>query len=307
MSDLTASVIIPHYRSNKSLMKCLVALSKQNIPAKKFEVIVVQNEEASLELNAPPLLNVKIIYEPKPGSYRARNKGAEASKGEYLFFTDSDCAPIESWISNGLYELKQGHKIIGGNIELRFSNPSSPRAIELYERVFYFNQKVSLKYDQYAATANLLIEKKTFYQVGKFDVSLMSGGDREWGRRAHKKGYAILFAPHINVHHPTRTSFIESLRRRVRVFSNDLYIRIRKFGLTPDGKKVLKEKLLSTPDQNHWAADWDFYESLSKKQKKKVLRIHALFSRLDCIILTLGSFNYKFLKALTYIDRLRLK
>jgi glycosyltransferase involved in cell wall biosynthesis len=41
------------------------------------------------KINVPSL---KYIYEPKRGSYRARNAGIQAAKGEIIAFTGADCA-----------------------------------------------------------------------------------------------------------------------------------------------------------------------------------------------------------------------
>lgn len=302
-----ASVIIPHYRSEQNLGKCVQALLQQDITENQFEIIVVQNEKSPLKLAPEISKHLKIIYEPRPGSYRARNKGVQNAKGEYIFFTDSDCMPSTSWISKGIKHMLKGHEIIGGHIELCFLDPEHPRAIELYEKVFYFNQKVSLDQEYYAATANLIVKKELFNSVGPFDASLMSGGDREWGRRAYNKGYDIHFAEDAIVFHPTRTKFFESLRRRIRIASNDLYIRMRKFGLSPEGNKELKKQLLSPPNPESWSANWKFFESLSKNQKNKVLKYHKIFSRVDYLIVVIGSVSFRALKAMTQIDRLRLK
>ena len=76
MSKPFVSVIIPVYNDSKRLQICLNALDNQTYPKDKYEVTAIDNgsdEEVS------PLVSVyrqaKAIYEAKPGSYAARNKG----------------------------------------------------------------------------------------------------------------------------------------------------------------------------------------------------------------------------------------
>lgn len=135
----------------------------------------------------------------------------------------------------------------------------------------------------------------------------MSGGDREWGRRAYYKGYQTSYVEDVIVFHPSRTKLAECLQRRIRIASNDLYIRMRKYGLTPEGKAELKKQLLAPPTPENWPANWDFFESLSPTQKSKVLRYHKLFAFVDYLIVNIGTLSFWALKALTKVDRLRLK
>lgn len=307
MSEIYASVIIPHYRCPTQLQKCLTALIKQDFSLDSFEIIVVQNEALPLNLSPSLSQHVKIFYEPQAGSYRARNTGVQNSSGSCLFFTDSDCIPATNWLSKGMEHIARGHSVIGGHIELFFHDPNSPKTIEHYEKVFYFNQNISLNEEHYAATANLIVVKDVFHQVGPFDASLMSGGDREWGRRAYRNGYPTAYLSNAVVFHPSRTGILESLQRRIRVASNDLYIRMRKYGLTPEGKAVLKNKLITQPTPETWPANWEYFYSLNTATQKKVLNLHKLFSYIDYFIVIIGSFSHRALKMLTRIDRLRLK
>src|SRR4051812_118153 len=95
------SVIIPLYRDWPRLALCIKALYEQDY--KRFEVIIINNcEEDSIPEGFYIPENFRIITEFKPGSYAARNAGIKKASGNLIAFTDSDCIPYPSWISNAV-------------------------------------------------------------------------------------------------------------------------------------------------------------------------------------------------------------
>ncbi|MFC5279646.1 glycosyltransferase [Halorubrum rubrum] len=74
-----------------------------------------------------------------------------------------------------------------------------------------------LKSKQFAPTCALVIRKEIIKQVGKFDQSLVSGGDKEFGKRVHKAGFNSRYAANIIVRHPARTTFKAHLKKAARI------------------------------------------------------------------------------------------
>ena len=213
--EVIVSVIIPTYRDDIRLNKCLEALNFQNFSNDQFEVIVVNNDpESEVEVTVPNSLNLRIITETKPGSYAARNKGIKSAKGEILAFTDSDCIPKSDWLENSVSELKKGADRIAGKIDLIFESEKL-NLIELYEDIFAFSQDYYVTIGA-SVTANMITWKKCFKTVGLFNDNLMSGGDIEWGKRANKYGYSIIFGKNCVIRHPARSKFTEVLKKKRR-------------------------------------------------------------------------------------------
>ena len=90
-------------------------------------------------------------------------------------FTDADCLPSRSWVQAAVKEIEQGAKVIGGKVEILKGSDQKICLLEDLERVFYFNQELYIKNENFAVTANLIIDRDTFTQVGLFDSSLRSG------------------------------------------------------------------------------------------------------------------------------------
>ncbi|WP_332815631.1 glycosyltransferase family 2 protein, partial [Ramlibacter sp.] len=68
----------------------------------------------------------------------------------------------------------------------------------------------------FAATANLIVRRNVFEEVGPFDGARKSGGDLEWGQRLAAAGHVLRYAPQVVVHHPARGALGELVLKRRR-------------------------------------------------------------------------------------------
>ena len=206
---IRASVIIPTYSDWSRLELCLRALKSQSIPSSEFEIIVGNNDpdcDVPSDLEVPG--NCSFVTQPRPGSYAARNLAVSASTAPVLFFTDSDCIPHERWIEEGLAILggDEGTDRIGGAVQM-FPKGAHWTAAESYDRIFSLTQERYVS-KGYSVTANLIVSRELFEQVGPFNEDLLSGGDKEWNLRATAQGHRICYAPSAVVFHPARASFL---------------------------------------------------------------------------------------------------
>lgn len=254
------SVIIPTYRDWPQLERCVNALRSQTYPRNRYEVIVINNDPNS-EHPTDNFEDVVLLSEHKVGSYAARNKGLQYSKGPVIAFTDSDCTPKDNWISEGIIYLEDNPDIsfVGGRVELTYVSDRKT-AIEIYEKAFAFPQHEINRGRNYSVTANMFAHKSAFKHVGLFDENLFSGGDREWGLRATYKGLIIGYADSAVVFHPARSSMKELFEKRIRVTGGQ-YISTKStinrlliivFGLFPPLKpftNILKNKNLTTKEK----------------------------------------------------------
>ncbi|MBR3229942.1 MAG: glycosyltransferase family 2 protein [Bacilli bacterium] len=88
------SIIIPNYNCEKYLISCLNSIECQTY--KKIEVIIVDDgsNDSSLDIinsyKKESKYEVITIFQFNQNAAVARNRGIDVSKGEYLFFLDSD-------------------------------------------------------------------------------------------------------------------------------------------------------------------------------------------------------------------------
>ncbi|MBZ8180606.1 glycosyltransferase [Oscillatoria salina] len=224
MNDFSpfVSVIVPVYNHAEHLKLCLAALARQTYPKNCYEVIVIDNGSDDAE-NIKKIVNqftqTCFTSESTPGSYAARNQGLSIAKGEIIAFTDADCIPNHNWLEKGVENLQKVPNcgLVAGKIELFFQNMVQPTPVELYESITAFPQEKLLAEKHGGATANIFTFKKVFDRVGKFNNTLKSNGDLEWGYRVYQQGYPQIYAEDVRVLHPARTSWKQLYFRSIRL------------------------------------------------------------------------------------------
>jgi glycosyltransferase involved in cell wall biosynthesis len=208
------SVIIPTYHDWDSLKLCLDSLKKQTYPQENFEVLVINNDPNDFPPYKVESGNVKLLQEFSPGSYIARNLGIFHAKGKIIAFTDSDCIPLSTWLSNAVNRFKSEpsseNSIFAGQINVFPKQRNNPNIIEIFSMNFELNQEKYVKKKRFA-TANVFIKKIFFEMVGNFNGSLKSNGDFEFASRAVKRNIDIKYCKNCQVDHPARFRFKQIL------------------------------------------------------------------------------------------------
>lgn len=102
MNNSTISIIVPIYKAEKYLDKCVESLINQTY--KDIEIILVDDGSPD---NCPKICDdwakkderVKVVHKENGGEISARFAGIEHANGNYIGFVDSD-----DWIENDMYE-----------------------------------------------------------------------------------------------------------------------------------------------------------------------------------------------------------
>jgi len=211
-------VIIPHLDDHERLAICLELLSQQSYPADSYRILVVDNgSRRPVDDVVARFPRASAAFEGERGCGSARNRGACLTHGDILAFTDSDCRPDPDWILNGVRHLAIGSSIdiVGGDIPVFCADAANPTDVELFDKVFGFEQKRYVTQKKFSAGANILVPRKVFEAVGPFRNGTMPE-DLEWGRRAVSLGYRIGFACDVVVRHPARRTWSELKSKALR-------------------------------------------------------------------------------------------
>ena len=203
------SIIVPTYDRPEQLLCCLDALAALRYPREEFEVIVVNDGGAMPPGGklAPLVERIQftLLAQENAGPARARNLGAERARGEYLAFTDDDCAPTPDWLT----ALEQAFRhapeaLVGGRIinvvEGHLCSEASQLLIEyLYG---YYNGTVD-RGANFFASNNLAISAPAFRALRGFAPSFgrAAGEDRDLCARWRFAGGRFQFAPNAVVRH----------------------------------------------------------------------------------------------------------
>jgi glycosyltransferase involved in cell wall biosynthesis len=218
-AEPTVSVVVPFYGADDSaIIKCVESLLDQDYAKDRITIIVIDNNETA---RLSPCMfggRCKIIHEPLPGSYAARNRGISESSGDIIAFTDSDCVAQRSWISAGARALKQATTpvIAGGPIMVGFGSKITKTGCELLDSIIHHRQSEYIFEHGFAATANLFVPRALIYNHGQFDARFLGGGDREFGQRLTAGGVGIVMAGDAVIMHPARKRFVDLLQKGLR-------------------------------------------------------------------------------------------
>lgn len=173
------------------------------------QVVVVDNgSRDDVEAAVREVPGVRLVREPRIGSYAARNRGLAVTAAPVVAFTDADCLPERDWLERGV-ALLAGADVVAGRIDVFPRSAHRQGAIEAYERLTAFPQRHFVERWGFGATANVLTRRSVIDAVGPFDPDLESGGDAEWGQRVTAAGYRVVYGPDAVVRHPARRTLRE--------------------------------------------------------------------------------------------------
>lgn len=179
------SVIIPTFERPAPLAHCLRALSLLDYPRERFEVIVVDDESATLPVEVVEKfcgqLDVKLLTQPHTGPSAARNLGATHARGEFLAFTDDDCAPEPRWLrALALRLAATPDRLVGGRtLNALDANPYSEMSQLIIDVVY---QHFNPVHDdaRFFASNNFALAAQHFHSMGGFNVEFTTSEDREF-------------------------------------------------------------------------------------------------------------------------------
>lgn len=215
---MTISIITINYRSKEYLKRYLSSiytnLISQSGDKYQFEVLIINNDHQSLELDFPIAFEPTIInHNENVGFGAANNIAARHAAGEFLFFLNPDIEiPDNSLLQ--MFDYFTEHPeigIIGPKILLSETNQPQPwtcgNKISLCEIMFKnsrqktWNKNEITPVDWVTGTA-LLIRKNDFLSNGGFDEKFfMYFEDQDLCLRVKAMDKKIVFFPKANVIH----------------------------------------------------------------------------------------------------------
>ncbi len=203
MSDLIASVVVPHYEDLVRLDLCLSALSVQTLPRDRYEIIVADNMSPSGldRVTAVVAGRARIVSAAEKGAGPARNAGVAAAVAPILAFTDADCVPERGWVEAGVAALASCD-FAGGAMRVSVDRSKPLTGAEAFELVFAFDNRRYVEDQAFSVTANLFCRRDVFDRTGPFKVGVSE--DVEWCQRAGGLGFRIGYAQGAVVAHPAR-------------------------------------------------------------------------------------------------------
>ena len=269
---LLFSIIIPTTSRQQSLAETLGSLGRQSLPRDCFEVFVVVNGNtqkvfAPLQAEFRQLRNLHFLFLAERNVSMARNLGAQAARGSWLAFTDSDCLPPSDWLEQAatIIDRKKKLTVFGGPV-LDHVPPgmSVPQGFQPQGwDQSYGREERFLKHDEIHMECNLMITKAVFMEVGGFREDL-GPGNRRFGfhegtelqariRRQFGERGVPFYSPKIPMLHTVRPGRMKLSNRLYRTFISG-YDYARAFPQQGISRAGLVVRILIQTVNFHWSS-----------------------------------------------------
>ncbi len=200
------SIIIPTYNRPEQLANCLSSLAALDYPRHRFEVIVVDDGS-----DRPPnevigsfgqQLQLTLLTQDNAGPAAARNTGVALARGQFLAFTDDDCAVTPNWLKAlaSRFATLLTQTIAGRTVNALPHNPFAAASQTIIDLVHaYYNADPSRA--QFLASNNLALPADIFRNLGGFDETFRTSEDRDLCDRLLHHGHRLTYAPEVVVYH----------------------------------------------------------------------------------------------------------
>ena len=197
-----------------------------------YEVIVV----GELPPECPPL-EPPFYFLPceNPATGPMRNAAAQASHGDLLLFTDSDCIVDPDWLDRAAESCTRERPVVAGGIRFPEGNAFDCGDNLAIFHAVHVSQKPARAEGWTIGTNNLAVRRDVFMELGGFDPSLCIGDDAEFLHRAEMAGHPIWFDPSFAVRHQSNRTSAEQIRGHARWYAEGTSKLLRE-GMIPERK-----------------------------------------------------------------------
>lgn len=208
------SILIPVYNGGKTLAVCLESVYKSAYT--QFECIVVDDHSSDDSTVIAEAFNTRIIrLEEQMGAAFARNKGAEAARGNVLLFIDSDVKIYPDSLEKIVKTFEENPDIAAlfGSYD---DQPGCPDFFSQYKNLFHhYTHQISREDASTFWSGCGAIKREVFKEVGGFNQRRYANAsieDIELGSRLTSRGYRVLLCKDLQVKHLKQWTFISLLR-----------------------------------------------------------------------------------------------
>jgi len=211
------SIVIPNHNNASTIGLCLDAACASDYP--EFEVIVVDDCSSD---NSTEIINrypCRLLQLPEHGgASKTRNTGAKNSRGELLFFIDSDCLVQPDTLTKAVSAYKKNGPdvVLGGTYT--WMPYDRQNFFSIFQSVYiHYSETKNLEKPDYIATHAMLISADVFHRSSGFAEDFMPIlEDVEFSHRLKKLGYRLRMDDNILVQHIFHFDLAKSFRNGIR-------------------------------------------------------------------------------------------
>jgi len=209
------SIIVPCKNRIDKLTLCINSIYESIEFAKKtkefdYEMLVVNDhsDEGFKEKINELFPNVLIVDSDGTGPGYARNLGIKSTKGEYIFFTDSDCVVSNDWILEGINILDKTNALVVQGIPWLFQQNENvymgsqeQRLYEIMFSTYLYGENKTRMTDSRNLIMNRNITKVLGDVVFAENMSKATAESRVFGNRCLEHNVEVLFDEKLRIYH----------------------------------------------------------------------------------------------------------
>ncbi|GFO53875.1 hypothetical protein GMSM_08820 [Geomonas sp. Red276] len=193
--------IIPCYNEEPYLGRCLAAIGSLYADPAAIEVIVVDNCSTDGSREVAASHGGRVLLNDRRGAAASRNLGAREARGALLAFVDADCLLPPGWLT-----------ALAGHLENRGGAAAAAPALPAAGERTWVERAWSAVFRplhaagdspapaSYLPSADLLVVRSYFEEIGGFDETLLSCEDYHLSQRLRNYGLLLLDRNHPVVH-----------------------------------------------------------------------------------------------------------
>jgi GT2 family glycosyltransferase len=306
------SVIVPTYRRQADLLRCLESVQAQTLH--EFELLVVDNAadaalaEAVATFNRGARFPATYVAEPQLGLHNARHAGVLAASTDVLVFTDDDATFDPNWLAAYVRRFDQHPEMAaaGGPARPIWEVPPPdwvPTFIRTQPAIFPIlsllepYSEFRLTRDGYFFGVNMAIRRDVVLEVGGFNPDSFGSawlGDGETGlnRKLWQRGLLVGYVPDAIVYHhvPAERMTLDYFRRReANDGACDIYARFHEDGV-PGAAGLLRTGVgIALESARDWLASLVLRGRTDPRSLRVQLRAERAWARLEYVWRLFGS------------------
>ncbi|WP_419709982.1 glycosyltransferase [Pseudomonas sp. NFX224] len=185
------SIIIPMYNEARHIARTLFAAQHSaDAAGVECELIVVDNGSSDQGPQIARQFGAQVLEMPGLLIGALRNRGAEVATGQWLAFIDADIEMPEDWLT---HLLKLESADVADVFGLDLHTPAqAPWYATAWQRRTSRPLRHNVQVVDWLPSANLLMRRSWFDDVGGFNETLRTGEDKDFTLRQRAKGARLL-------------------------------------------------------------------------------------------------------------------
>jgi glycosyltransferase involved in cell wall biosynthesis len=197
------SIVLPLYNSSKELPTALSELDRQSYLDR--EIILVDdgssdNTGESAAALAAGRRDISLVLTAHGGPAHARNEGLKRSRGEIVFFSESDCVYNPDYLQRAVDTLDSNQRagavcLTGAPLITRPTLATT--CIDIENKV----QHRLLEQGKIEPFYAWVFRRSVLLELGGYDERLFQGEDRDLFKRLKEANYSVAWVPGINWRH----------------------------------------------------------------------------------------------------------